>query len=137
MLTALLLTSAAHAAPAIAVDITGVRDVSVGLDGASFTIVAEITRGKWPPVTLKGIDYTVELGGREVGGSTWEARTRLGVNDPTTITVPCRLDLGASAMAVLGGLADGDVTVQVKGAARASVLLFPWTFDFTSDVFRP
>jgi len=137
MITWTLLTAVAMADPAVDVELTGVRDVSVGLDGASFVIEAAVTRGKWPPITLKGIDYTVEIGGREVGGSTYQERTRLAVDTPTIITVPCHLDMGASAMAVMGGLADGDVSVLIRGEARASVLLFPWTFEFETDLFRP
>ena len=41
------------------------------------------------------------------------------------------------AVAVMGGLADGDVSVLIRGEARASVLLFPWTFEFETDLFRP
>jgi LEA14-like dessication related protein len=136
MLLLPLMTATALADPAVDVDIVGVRDVSIGVGGASFVIEAQVTRGKWPPIRLRGLDYTVEIGGRAVGGSSFDDGTRLAVDAPTTISVPCRLDMGASAMAVLGGLANGDVSVKIHGEARASVLLFPWTFDFETNLFK-
>ena len=65
----LFASSLAVAAPTIEVERVEVRDVQVGLSGASFTAVVELTRQSGPPMVLKDVDYDLVFDGAVVGGA--------------------------------------------------------------------
>jgi hypothetical protein len=128
--------STAEAAPEIDTRLVELQDVQVGLGGASFTAMVELTRRSGPPLVLKEVTYQLLVDGQPVGSATTEKRsTRLKKDQPTLIDIPGQI--GASAgMSVIQAAARGRIEVKVVGEAKARVFIFPVTVPFETEVLR-
>ncbi len=136
MLLLSLSLSTAEATPQIDTRLVELQDVKVGMTGASFTAMVELTRRSGPPLVLKEVSYQLLVDGQPVGAASTEKRsTRLKKHEPTLIDIPGQI--GASAgVSVLQAAARGKIEVKVVGEARTRVLVFPVTVPFETEVLR-
>jgi len=135
-LTALLLLCTAEAAPVITADLVEVRDVKVGMSGASFTAIVELTRESGPPMVLKDVDYDVLIDGQVVGGAgTLPESVRLKKGETVLVELPGEIDASAGA-AVVRAMSRGGMELQVTGEAKVRSLLLPRTVPFETEVFK-
>ena len=133
-MTTLLLLSLAEAAPVIDAELVEVRDVQVGLSGASFTAIVELTRESGPPMVLKDVDYDVVVDGQVVGGAgSLPESVRLKKGESVQVELPGSLDAGAGA-AILRAFSKGSLELRVTGEARVRSLLIPRTVPFETEV---
>ena len=108
-----------------------VRDVTIDMTGAHFTVVLEMTRHHGPPTTLKTLEYQIVVAGETVGFAVYEETHRLKKGEPVLLDVP--VDVGVNAgPALLRSLGAGDASVTVQGEARIRVLGLPQTRPFTT-----
>ena len=135
-MTALLLLCTAEAAPVITADLVEVRDVKVGMSGASFTAIVELTRESGPPMVLKDVDYDVLVDGQVVGGAgTLPESVRLKKGETVLVELPGEIDASAGA-AVVRAMSRGGMELQVTGEAKVRSLLLPRTVPFETEVFK-
>lgn len=137
-----VLATALTAAPAHAADSpvdiapVGVKNLDVGLSGASFDVVleAERTRG-WLPLKLRSVDYVVMVGKAQVATGTREYDgLKLKKGDPVRFRVPVELS-GGEALTAMGRIASGrSVKVKVKGTAGLGIFFIPIKVPFSAKM---
>lgn len=131
-----LLMSLAQAAPQIDAELVEVRDVQVGLSGASFTAVVELTRQSGPPMVLKDVDYDLVLDGVVVGGAgDLPDKVRLKKGESVLVELPGSVDASAGS-AVVRAVAKGSLEVKVSGEAKVRAMLIPRTVPFETAVLK-
>lgn len=136
MLLLSMTLATAEAAPEIETRLVEVQNVQIGMGGASFTALVELTRRSGPPMVLKELEYQLLVDGQPVGGASTEKRsTRLKKDQPTLVDIPGEIGPSAGA-SVLRAAASGKIEVKVVGEARARVFIFPVTVPFETEVLR-
>ncbi|HJN78347.1 MAG TPA: hypothetical protein QGF58_30825 [Myxococcota bacterium] len=132
----LFASSLAVAAPTIEVELVEVRDVQVGLSGASFTAVVELTRQSGPPMVLKDVDYDLVFDGAVVGGAgDLPEKVRLKKGESVQVELPGSLDASAGS-AIVRAMSRGSLEVKVTGEAKVRSLLIPRTVPFETEVLK-
>ena len=135
MLLGLLLSTAARAAPdasPITVSIVGLEDVSVGLGGMHFTVLAELTRTAGLPMVLQSMDYEIRFSDQVIGRGSQEGRYRLRRDEPVVVEIPCQLGATAGLFGLLGQGADAEV--EIVGEATGRWLFFSRTREFQKTI---
>ena len=119
LVAALLLSTApAQARPlgeAVTAEVLGVTDVQVGLGTAGFTVVTELTRHKFPPMVLTGLEFDVLVGEQKIGAGTLAASHRLKRNRAVRVEIPTRVSATAGLMAIMGGSTELTIAGSVSG----------------------
>lgn len=114
----LLSTATAQAQPLdekVTAEVLGVTDVQIGLGAAGFTVVTELTRKKFPPMVLTGLQFDVMVGEQKIGAGVLEASHRLKRNKAVRIEIPTRVSATAGLMAIMGGSSELTITGTVSG----------------------
>ena len=115
----MLYTTTAQARPLgerVTAEVLGVTDVQIGLGAAGFTVVTELTRKKFPPMVLTGLQFDVMVGEQKIGAGTLEEPYRLKRNQPVRIEIPTRVSATAGLMALMGG--DSELTISGSVSGR-------------------
>ncbi len=115
---ALLLPAAAEAKPLgnkVTAEVLGVSNVQIGLGGAGFTVVTELTRKKFPPMVLTGLRFDVLVNGQKIGEGSITESQRLRRNRAVRVEIPTRVSATAGLMAIMGGSAELSIAGEVSG----------------------
>ncbi|MCP4809207.1 MAG: hypothetical protein GY913_12670 [Proteobacteria bacterium] len=132
---ALALVGVAAAAPQIDAELIDVTNVSVGLSGAKFTAVVELTRVSGPPMVLKDVDYDIVFNGEVIGGAGALPETvRLKKGEAVQVQLPGELTGGGNAL--IRAASTGKLEVRIVGEAKVRALLIPRTVDFETEVLK-
>ena len=114
----LLSTTTAQARPLgerVTAEVLGVPDVQIGLGAAGFTVVTELTRKKFPPMVLTGLQFDVMVGEQKIGAGALEKPYRLKRNQSVRIEIPTRVSATAGLMAIMSGGSELTISGSVSG----------------------
>lgn len=132
---ALLLSTPAHA---LGVFPVGLRDVRVGMSGASFTVMVEVEREKGLPVRLRGLDYALRIDQAPVASAEIkykDDKVVLRKGQPVRVGIPVTLDAAEAMKIVSRGFRGGsNLRVAVVGNAKVSVLGLPFRLPYKTEL---
>ena len=114
----MLSTATAQASPLdekVTAEVLGVTDVQIGLGAAGFTVVTELTRKKFPPMVLTGLQFDVMVGDQKIGEGLLEESHRLKRNQAIRVEIPTRVSATAGLMAIMGGSSELTISGTVSG----------------------
>ena len=132
---ALALFASANAAPQITAELIEVKDVQVGLSGASFTAMVQLTRESGPPMVLKDLDYDIVFNDEVIGGAgALPDKVRLPKGEPVVVELPGEITGGGNAL--IRAASSGRLDVRITGDAKVRSLLIPRTVPFDTEILR-
>lgn len=139
LLLATTLTSAPAAAGGDCVHVmpTGIDKFQVGGARARFELVLQVERSCGAAVTLKRLDYQVEVNGVQLTEQVVDYDgIKLAKGGTAEVRVPVDLDAGEAASLAWTALSRAELAVGISGKARVRWLLFPLTVAFEEEVVR-
>lgn len=99
--------------------IVGVDAVSLGLNGAQFTVIAEVTRSGGLPASVRGVRYEIFLHGERIGVGETHERVRLRNKTPAEVRIPTTLYAVRGIMALSQLSNPAAVELRIVGEADA------------------
>ncbi len=110
------------------VELVGVEVEKAGLRETRLRLVTEVTRTRWPPVRLRGVEHSFSIGGRVVAeGEAEFSGVKLRRGAPQEIRIPVSFrTLEAAGALGRGVLSSGQIDIELQGAVRCRMLLIPF-----------
>ena len=118
----------AHADDPLGVALVGVELESAGLRETRLELVTEVSRTRWPPVRLRGVEHRFFIGGEVVAeGEAAYQGVRLRPGEPQLSRLPVSVRTLQAAGALGRGVVDrGQIDIELRGAVRCRMLLIPF-----------
>ncbi|MCB9745374.1 MAG: hypothetical protein H6740_22540, partial [Alphaproteobacteria bacterium] len=116
----------------------GVEDLRIGLDGVSFTVVAEVERTRGLPLVVKDLHLQLAFGKLDVAES-WspEEKIKLRKGKPVEVRIPCTISASAGLQAMNRMSQHGLPPIQLTGDAKGRVFIFPGKYSFEAEIYKP
>ncbi|MED5371768.1 MAG: hypothetical protein VX899_12180 [Myxococcota bacterium] len=134
LLLPILLSAPAQAAPEVHAELITIKDVQVGMRGASFTAVVALTRESGMASTLTDVEAELWLNGVMIGDTALhDQKIKLPKGQAVLIEVPAQIGLSAGT-ALMRAAETGQVDMQVKGEATGKALIFSRSMVFEAVV---
>lgn len=128
-------SNVAAAADPVELSLTGVQVESVSLTETHLVLETAITRTRWPPVRLRGIEHVLRLNQKEI--TTGEASfsgVRLCRTQSATVEIPVTFHTAEAVGRLASGALQGRLDLQLEGQVKVGIFLLPVRIPFESQV---
>ncbi|MFT4977428.1 MAG: hypothetical protein ACI8S6_003333 [Myxococcota bacterium] len=126
--------SALAASSPISAQLIGIKDVSIGFSGATFTLRSSLTRTRGLPIVVKDVHYELRVNGEVIGQGEQAENLRLRRNKPAELLIPSQLSPRGGIVALGQMMSDPSLEIAIVGEASGRWLFFSRTERFREVV---